>query len=242
MKVLVSLMIILTGVGSLAGQEVEIEGEVVEVKSVIDDRYDIEVLEAEVKMPDGRLLRAQLSPEWYLGTDVKAGDIITLKGQYDEQNQFMVRRMEHKAIARELRSMQYEPLWMRPQVEEREIFYNKKTEREMRANIEELYIDRKSHLMEAVIRTQDGMRYRAKIAPVQYLENRLRVGDNIEIKGSEVKAQKDVIILGREIKNLRTQKDIILRNAEGFPDWREEGVEFKQDIEQPVDEPEESEE
>ncbi len=242
MKALISLMIILTGVGILAGQEMEIEGEVVEVKSAIDARHDIEVLEAKMKMDDGRLLKAQLSPGWYMGSEIKAGDIITVRGQYDEQNQFMAREIKHRAIVRELRSKEYEPLWMRPQVEEREFFYNTKTEREMKANIEELYIDEKTHLMEAVIKADDGMRYRAKIAPVHYLENRLRVGDNIEIKGSEVKAQKDVIILGREIKNLRTQKDIILRNAEGFPDWREEGLEFKQDIEAPMDEPAEGEE
>jgi len=236
MKALTSLMIILAGVSFLTAQEVEIEGEIVEVKSVIDAEHDVEILEVRMQIDDGTLVTTQLSPAWYLETDVKKGDIIMVKGQYDEQkNRFRAREIRYENVPHQLRSKDYEPLWLRMQIRDRDFLYNKETEREMKAQIEELYIDENSHLMEAVIQAEDGMRYRARIAPVQYLENRLRVGDNIEIIGSEVKAQKDVIILGREIRNLRTQKDIMLRNTEGFPDWREEGMEF----EQPPAEPEE---
>jgi len=235
MKVLTSLMIILAGVSFLAAQEVEVEGEIVEVKSVIDPKHDVEILEVKMQIEDGSLVRAQLSPKWYLGTDVHRYHTIAVKGQYDEKNRLVAREIEINTVPYQIRSKDYEPLWLRMQIRDRDFYYNKETEREMKAKIEELYIDENSHLMEAVIQSEDGMRYRARIAPVQYLENRLRVGDNIEIIGSEVKAEKDVVILGREIKNLRTQKDIMLRNTEGFPDWREEGMEF----EQPPAEPEE---
>jgi len=238
MKALASLMIILAGVSFLTGQEVEVEGEIVEVRSVIDPKHDVEILEVRMQIDDGSLVRAELSPKWYLGTDVKKGDIIMIKGQYDEKNRLMAREVEHENTPHNLRSEKYEPLWLRMQIRDREFVYDAKTERQMRAQIEELYIDENTHLMEAVIKDKDGMRYRARIAPVQYLENRLRVGDNIEIIGSEVKAQKDVVILGREIKNLRTQKDIMLRNAEGLPDWREEGLEFEPKAEESPVEPE----
>jgi hypothetical protein len=242
MKALTSLMIILAGVGFLTAQEVAIEGEIVEVKTAIDPKHDIEILEVKMQTEGGRMVKTQLSPTWYIGTEIKAGDRIMAKGQYDEQNRFMAREIEHNDRAYQIRNKNYEPLWLRMQHKHKELFYNEKTEREMKAKIEDLYIDKNSLLMEAVIKAEDGRIFRAQIAPERYLENRLRVGDDIEIKGSEVKTQKEIIILSREIKNLRTQKDIILRNAEGFPDWREAGEEVKQEIEELLPEPEEAEE
>lgn len=242
MKALTSLMIILAGVVFLTAQEVAIEGEIVEVKTVIDPERDVEIVEVKMQIEGGRMVKTQLSPAWYLKTDIKTGNKIMVKGQYDEQNRLMAREIEYNAIPYQIRSNDYKPLWLKTQIRDVELFYNAKTEKEMKAKIEDLYIDEQSLMMEAVIKAQDGKLYRARIAPERFLENRLRVGDDIEIRGSEVKAQKDMIILTREIKNLRTQKDIILRNAEGFPDWREEGQEVKQEIEELLPEPEEAEE
>ena len=49
MKALTSLMIILAGVSFLTAQEVEVEGEIVEVRSVIDAQHDVEILEVQMQ-------------------------------------------------------------------------------------------------------------------------------------------------------------------------------------------------
>jgi len=240
MKTLASLMIILVGIGFLSAQEMELKGEIVEITEIVSPEGDFNILEVKMRIEDKEMVKAHLSPAWYLDTEVKVGDEIMLKGQYDEKNQFKVREMRYPwrldRIPLKIRSETYEPLWLKTRLKEISPIYDPQKERQMKGRIVELYIDQPSAVMEAIVETENGEIFKARIAPEKFLKNRLRVGDDLELKGSEVKSQEEILILTREIKNIRTKEDIILRNAEGFPDWHEEGEEVKQQLEEPVPE------
>jgi hypothetical protein len=80
--------------------------------------------------------------------------------------------------------------------------------------------------MEAKIKEENGELVRVRFAPEWYLKNRIRLGDELEIRGCEVKLDGEKMLLVREMRNLRTKQEIALRNREGFPEWRgkEEGM------------------
>ena len=47
------------------------------------------------------------------------------------------------------------------------------------------------------------------------------MGDELEVRGSAVKNNGEMMIMAREMRNLRMNREIALRNAQGFPDWSE---------------------
>lgn len=240
MNKVASLMIVLVGIGFLSAQEMELKGEIVEIEEIVSPEGDFNILEVKMRIDEKEMVKAHLSPAWYLDTELKVGDEIMLKGQYDEKNQFKAREIMYpwkmELIPLKIRNEAYEPLWLKTRIQEESPIYNPKKEKHMKGRIVELYVDQPSAVMEAIVETEDGQVFKARIAPERYLKNQIRVGDDLELKGSEVKSQEGMLILTREIKNIRTQKEIILRNAEGFPEWIEEGEEVKQQLDEPVPE------
>lgn len=233
MKTVTRLMIVLIGVSFLFAQEAELEGEIIEVKEVPALEGDYTILEVKMQIQDKGLVKAQLGPVWFLEKQVIAGEKIMVKGQYDEEHRLIVRAYKYGKEPYNIRSKEYKPLWVKSQIQEKGLIYNPKKEKMMRGRIEALYIDETSSQMEAVVKSEEGENVRVRFAPEWFLKNRVRVGDELELKGSEVKAREDILILTRELTNIRTKEDIILRNTEGFPDWHEEGEEAKEYIEEP---------
>ncbi|KPK62964.1 hypothetical protein AMJ83_08745 [candidate division WOR_3 bacterium SM23_42] len=76
-----------------------------------------------------------------------------------------------------------------------------------------------SAMMEAMVESQNGELVRVRLAPEWHLRNRLRVGDELDLRGSAVKDEDAMTIMAREMRNTRTRMEMELRNEQGFPDW-----------------------
>ncbi|MBA7659377.1 hypothetical protein ES703_67355 [subsurface metagenome] len=224
-RLIVTIIILLLGIVTLSAEEVELKGKVVEVIEIAEDDGEVNILRAQIRTQNREMVMTHLGPVWLLDEDLEEGEEITIRGKYREDNQFMVREMIRNTIRYQLRGEDYEPLWLRTRLREENHFYNPLNEGKRKGKIEEIYIDEKSKMMEAKIREDNGELVRVRLAPEWYLKNRIRLGDELEIRGCEVKPDGEIMLLVREMRNLRTRKEIALRNREGFPEWRgkEEG-------------------
>lgn len=217
MKKILTLVIFL--VGSLSSQEIEIKGEVVKSYEILSPSGNVNIVALEIKTEKGEIITAHLGPSWFLNTDFKKGEKITLTGKYTYQNVFMVREMVKNNIRTRIRDESDNPLWIRTRIRARYCFYNPQTETYLKGKIEELYLISPSLLMEANVKLENGEIVRVRLAPSWYLQNRIRVGDEIELRGSEIKFDSERMIMAREMRNLRTKEMIALRDMQGFPMW-----------------------
>lgn len=213
------IILILTGMGTLPAQEVEIEGEVIQKTEVYSPQYNSSIVELELKTQKGEMIRARLCPSWFFDSDIEKGERIRLIGKYENENTFMVREMVRNNIRYAIRDRNYEPLWIRTRLWARSCFYNPQTEKVIKCKVEEIYLVSPSLLMEARAKLENGEIIRVRLAPSWYLQNRVRVGDEIELRGSEIRLDSERLILAREMRNIRTKETITLRDMQGFPMW-----------------------
>jgi hypothetical protein len=223
-KLIVTMIILLVGIVTLSAEEVELKGEVTEVIEIADDNVDdngeVNILRAQIRTQNREMVMAHLGPVWTIDEDLEEGEEITIRGRFREDNQFMVREMIRNNVRYQLRDEDYEPLWIRTRLQEKRHFYNPLDERKIKGKIEDIYMEKGSAMMGARIKTEDGKLVRVRFGPEWYLQNRLRLGDELELRGSEVRLDGQTMIITREMRNLRTKQEIALRNREGFPEWR----------------------
>jgi translation initiation factor IF-1 len=222
-KISTILTILLVSVACLWAQEVELTGEVINVDEVTYEDGDVYVLQAQIRTRTQEMVMVELGPSWALESDIEPGDEITVRGKYLEANRVRVREMVCNTVSCALRDDDYAPLWLRTRLRVENHLYNPQTETTVKGKVSDLYIvdDDASSTMEAMVKAQNGELVRVRLAPEWYLRSRLRVGDEIELRGSEVDDNLGrMTIMAREMRNLRTNLEIALRNAQGFPDWR----------------------
>jgi len=205
--------------GSLPSQEMEIKGEVVKSYEILSPSDNINMVALEIKTEKGEIITAHLCPPWFLNADFQKGEKITLIGKYTYQNVFMVREMVRNNVRVRIRDESDNPLWIRTRIRARYCFYNPQTETYLKGKIEEVYLVSPSLLMEANVKLENGEIVRVRLAPSWYLQNRIKVGDEIELRGSEIRFDSERMILAREMRNLRTKEMISLRDMQGFPMW-----------------------
>lgn len=212
----------------LAAEATEITGEVIKSEEMKDSETNTYMLRIQVRLKnqgDARqiqnqeMVNAHLGPAWMFNTDFNPGDEVMLKGKYKEQNQFMVQEMVRNNIRYRIRDENGEPLWIRERVRLRTHFYNPTTEKSLKCKIDELYVEKETNMMVAQARLQNGEKIQLRFAPEWYLQNRLRIGDEIELRGSETNIDGQKMMIAREMRNLRTRQEVQLRNREGFPEW-----------------------
>jgi hypothetical protein len=163
---------------------------------------------------------AEIGPAWFLESDIEPGDEVTLRGKYLEAERFVVREMIRNNVRCQILNNEYEPLWLRTRLRAENHLYDPSTEQSVKGQIDDLYLEKDSETMEAMVKTQSGELMRIRLAPEWYLRNQMHVGDDIEVRGATVKDKGETIIMAREMRNLRTNLEISLRNQQGFPDWR----------------------
>lgn len=221
-KISTILTILLVSVACLWAQEIELTGEVISVDEVTYDDGDVYVLQAQIRTRTQERITLELGPAWYIETDVTTGDVVTVRGKYLEASRVRVREMVCNSVSCTLLDADYTPLWLRTRLRAENHLYDPRTETTVEGEITDLYITDAdvSATMEAKVKAQSGELVRVRLAPEWYLRSRLRVGDEIELRGSEVDDMGEMIIMAREMRNLRTNLEIALRNAQGFPDWR----------------------
>lgn len=219
MKQLLTALIILLGMGALSSQEIEIKGEVVKVYDVISPSGNVNVIAIDLKTEKGEIITAHLGPSWFLNTEIKKGEKLILIGKYTYRNVFMVKEMVKNNIRFRIRDEVYNPLWIRTRIRARNCFYNPQTEISVKGKVEEIYLVSPSLLMEANIRLENGETVRVRLAPSWYLQNRIKAGDEVEIRGSEIRFDGEKMIMAREMINLKTKEEITLRDMQGFPMW-----------------------
>lgn len=206
----------------LFGQEVELTGEVISVTEVADEDNPVPVLQAQIRTRTQERVMLELGPAWYIEGDVAEGDEVIVRGKYLEANKVMVRVMVRNTVRTVLLDEDYTPLWLRTRLRAENHLYNPQTETTVKGDVTDLYVadEDATTTMEAMVKTQAGELVRVRLAPEWYLKNRLRIGDTIELRGSAVRDKGEMMIMAREMRNLRTNLEIALRNAQGFPDWR----------------------
>ncbi len=225
MKTLTCITILILGIGTLIAQETEIKGQVIQVQEITSTENQGEIIQVKLQTKNQEMIHAQLCPRWFLDKDIENGDEIILTGKYMEKNKYMVKEMVRNQVRYRIRGKKFEPLWLKTRLRAERHFYNPKTEKLLKGKIEELYTDEPSDMMEARIRMEKGKQMgeliRVRLAPEWYLQNRVRLGDEIELRGSEVTTNEEKMIIAREMRNTRTRTELSLRNKQGFPMWRQ---------------------
>lgn len=229
MKRLIIALIFLTLVIGLA-QDTDIKGQVVQVREVADVSNEGEIIQVRIQTQNRETITARLGPKWFLDHDIELGEELSLTGQCGDDSCLMVREMVRNQIRYRLRGAEGEPLWIRTQLRADKSFYNPKNERSYKGRIDDLYIDAATESMEGRLRVENGAQkgetIRIRFAPEWYLRNQLRVGDQIELRGSGNQGEAQMI-MAREMRNLRTRTELTLRNKLGFPMWRQHDDQHK---------------
>lgn len=214
------LTVLMVVAGIIEAEEIEIKGEIVEVEEIPCPSGNLNILKLQVRTQQREMVEAHLGPAWFLDTELKNEDEITITGKFNEENKFMVREMLRDTIRYRVRGEDYEPLWLRTRLQARNFCYNPLNEKKIKGKIENLYIYEKCVIMEAEVKLENGETVRVRFAPEWYLRNKFRLGDELELRGSEVRTNGQIMILAREMRNLRTKTEMTLRNKQGFPEWR----------------------
>lgn len=205
----------------LSAQEIAVTGEVVAVDEVAYDDGNMYVVQAQIRTRNQEMVYAELGPAWFMESDVVPGEEITVKGKYLETNRIRVREMTRNSRHTAVRGNDYEPLWLRTRLRAERHLYDPRTERAVGGRVTDLYVDENSGIMEAMVKAQNGELMRVRLGPEWFLRGRVRMGDELEVRGSAVKNDGEMMIMAREMRNLRMNREIALRNAQGFPDWSE---------------------
>jgi len=205
----------------LSAQEMEVTGEVVTVHEVAYDDGNMYVVQAQIRTRNQEMVYAELGPAWFMERDVEPDDKITVRGKYLETNRIRVREMICNSRRTAVRGNDYEPLWLRTRLRAERHIYDPRTEKAVSGRVTDLYVDENSGIMEAMVKAQNGELMRVRLGPEWFLRSRVRMGDELEVRGSAVKNNGEMMIMAREMRNLRMNREIALRNAQGFPDWSE---------------------
>jgi len=198
--------------------EVVVEGEVVEVEEVLPPNGEVNIVQAKIKTQNQEMTQAHLGPKWFLDDEIKVGDKLKLQGLLKE-NKLKVRVLERNENQYTLRDAKGEPLWVRTRLQEKKCIYNPVKEKTMKGKIEELYVTGESLNLEAQVRVKENEKIRVQLGPEWFLRNRVRIGDEIEFRGSDIDFDGGQMLLVREMRNLRNKEEIRLRNRQGFPEW-----------------------
>lgn len=199
-------------------EEAVVEGEVVEIEEVLPPDGEVNVVQAKIKTQNQETIQVQLGPKWFLDDEINVGDKLKLQGALKE-NKLQVKVMVRDTNRFNIRNEEGEPLWVRTRLQEKKCIYNPIKEKAMKGKIEELYVTGEDNNLEAQVRVKENERVRVQLGPEWFLRNRVRVGDEIEVRGSDVDFDGGQMLLVREMRNLRNKEELKIRNKEGFPQW-----------------------
>jgi len=218
LMLIVPLFILAQTDAGVTEEEVTVEGEVVEVEEVLPPNGEVNVIQARIKTRNQETVQAQLGPKWFLDDEIEVGDQLKLQGAL-KQNKLQVKAMIRDTNRYNIRSEDGEPLWIRTRLQEQKCIYNPANEKAMKGKIEELYLTGETNSLEAQVQTGANERVRVQLGPEWFLRNRVRVGDEIEVRGSGADLDGGQMLLVREMRNLRNKEELKLRNKQGFPEW-----------------------
>lgn len=214
------------------GEDIAVTGDIVTIDEITDPVSSADMLRVQLRLQNRATLTVHLCPSWYLDEDLAPGDAITVSGEIDGEDFLVARHMIRNTVRYELRNEDLEPLWVRAPLQSTNQFYNPMKEEQLSGTIEDIYIDEHTNIIESRIKDENGALIRVQLAPAWYLQSRVRLADEVELRGSEVTSDGQVIFLAREMRVLGTNIEIALRNRQGFPDWCGKGEYYnkKQDL------------
>jgi len=218
LMLIVPLFILAETDAVVTDEEVTVEGEVVEIEEVLPPNGEVNIVQARIKTQNQEMTQAHLGPKWFLDDEIKVGDKLKLQGLLKE-NTLKVRVLERNENQYTLRDAKGEPLWVRTRLQEKKCIYNPVKEKTMKGKIEDLYVTGESLNLEAQVRVKENERVRIQVGPEWFLRNRVRIGDEIEFRGSHIDFDGGQMLLVREMRNLRNKEEVTLRNRQGFPEW-----------------------
>ncbi len=218
LMLIVPLFILAQTDTGVTADEVVVEGEVVEVDEVLPPNGEVNVVQAKIRAKDKEMIQAHLGPKWFLDDEIEVGDKLKLQGAFKE-NKLQVKVMVRDTNRYNIRNQEGEPLWVKVRLQEKKCIYNPIKEKAMKGKIEELYVTGDALTLEAQVRVKENERVRVQLGPEWFLRNRVRVGDEIEVRGSNSDFDGGQMLLVREMRNLRNKEELKLRNKEGFPEW-----------------------
>jgi hypothetical protein len=214
----------------VAEEEITVDGEVIEVEEILPPNGEVNIIRAKIKTQNQEALQAHLGPKWFLDRNIEVGDKLKLQGILKE-SKLQVKAMIRDTNRYNIRNEEGEPLWVRTRLQEKKCIYNPVKEKMMKGKIEELYLTGENNTLEAQVQTGENERVRVQLGPEWFLQNRIRVGDEIEVRGSNADLDGGQMLLVREMRNLRNKEELKLRNKQGFPEWAgEEGEQLQKRI------------
>jgi hypothetical protein len=227
-----SIICILFVFSIVYAEDMSVTGDVVTVDEITDPMSTADILRVQLRLQNRAMLIVHLCPLWYLDEDIAPGDAITVSGRINGEDYLVARHMMRNTVRYELRNENLEPLWIKTPLQSANQFYNPMKEKQLSGTIEDIYIDEHTNIIESRVKDENGAIIRVQLAPVWYLQSRVRLADEVELRGSEVTSDGQVIFLAREMRVLRTNTEIALRNRQGFPDWCGKGEYYnkKQDL------------
>jgi hypothetical protein len=230
LMLIVPLFVLAEANTGVTDKEVVIEGEVVETEEVLPPNGEVNIVQLKIKAQNQETIQAHLGPKWFLDDGIEVGDKLKLQGVFKE-NKLQVKVLVRDTNRYNIRNQKGEPLWIRNRLQEKKCVYNPVKEKAMKGKIEELYLAGESLSLEAQVRVSENERVRIQLGPEWFLRNRIRIGDEIEIRGSDADFDGGQMLLVREMRNLRNKEELKLRNKQGFPEWAgEEGEQLQKRI------------
>ena len=229
LSIIIPIFIVL---GIVYAEDIAISGDVINVDEITDPVSNADILRVQLRLQNRATLMVHLCPSWYIDEDIASGDELTVNGEINGDSYLIAREMVRNNVRYELRTESLEPLWLRTRLQSINQYYNPLKEKQLSGTIEDIYIDKHTSIIESKVRSEDGAVLRVQLAPEWYLQSRVRLADKIELRGSEVVSDGQTIFLAREMRVLRTNIEIALRNRQGFPDWCGKGEYYnkKQDL------------
>ncbi len=244
---LAALMLML-GLGSAKAQsgplyynpqtEVTLTGTVVAVQEAQGFRGGMPFLQVTLKDAEGQKYLVYLGPTWYLEgkLTLAEGDKITVVGSLVRaaNGEWVVaREVEHLRTRTrlQLRDEQGFPRWIRNRGRARNRLYSQGQEVELSGKVVALRTTTPPRgfypAVEVEVETSTGKRQKVLLGPTWFVQDRVKVGDEITVLGAQVSVSGEPLVLAREMVNERTQERTQLRTRDGVPVWQRGGAWFR---------------
>ncbi len=155
----------------------------------------------------------------------RVGERVRIKGAIVENGEnrlILAREMIREREQLRLRDKNGFPLWLM-QRRRMHMMYNPEKETTVKGRVVEVREVASPRgfypLIEAVVETKNGKKINVMLGPSWYMEESVKIGDEIEVTGSFAMMKEGEVVICRELRNERLNMRLQLRNEEGFPMW-----------------------
>ncbi len=215
--------------------EVQIKGEIVEVREVPGHHGMGAMVEVDLKAEDGSQYTVILGPRWYVDENftLKPGEKIQVVGSrtmMGPQNVLMAREVVdlQNQERLELRKANGFPCWVEPGPQRHQWRMTSESQKTVKGKVVDLTVTAPPRgfypMMTATVETPEKEQVKVMLGPTWFIGDRVQVGDPIVAVGFEATWDHEKVLMASEVENERLQIRLELRNAAGMPMWSHMGM------------------